>query len=72
MKNNQNIRYPIIEASQDLGIQSHSYKQKGVDVSEVEIDKVASRKTGRKEGYYLTISPTPQIKNDTLTDVLHT
>ncbi len=72
MKNIQNIRYPIIEASQDLGIQSHSYKQKGVDISEVEIDKVASRKTGRKEGFYLTISPTPQIKGDTLANVLNT
>ncbi|MDE6372079.1 MAG: GPR endopeptidase, partial [Clostridia bacterium] len=72
MKSIQNIRYPIVEARQDLGIQSHSFKQKGVDVSEVEIDKVASRKSGRKEGYYLTISPTPQIKSDTLADVIHT
>lgn len=71
MKNIQNMRYPIIEASQDLGINSHSYKQKGVDISEVEIDKVASRKTGRKEGYYLTLSPTPQAKNDILVDVLN-
>ncbi|MDE5756305.1 MAG: GPR endopeptidase [Clostridia bacterium] len=72
MKNFDNINYPIIEASQDLGIKSHAYKQKGVDVSEVEIDKVASRKTGRKEGHYLTLSPTPPIKNDTLIDVLNT
>ena len=70
MKNFDNISYPIIEASQDLGIKSHTYKQKGVDVSEVEIDKVAARKSGRKEGHYLTISPSAQIKSDTLVDVL--
>ena len=72
MKNFDNNDYPIIEAGEDLGIKSHAYKQKGVDVSEVEIDKVASRKTGRKVGHYLTISPTPSVKNDTLTDVLNT
>ena len=72
MKKFDNINYPIIEAGEDLGIKSHAYKQKGVDVSEVEIDKVASRRTGRKVGYYLTISPTPNVKSDTLVDVLNT
>ncbi len=72
MNNFDNIDYPIIEASQDLGIKSHAYKQKGVDVSEVEIDKVASRKTGRKAGHYLTVSPTARVEDETLVDVLHT
>ncbi|MDE5654174.1 MAG: GPR endopeptidase [Clostridia bacterium] len=72
MNNFVNINYPIIEASQDLGIKSHTYKQKGVDISEVEIDKVASRKSGRKVGNYLTVSPNPNIESDTLIDVLNT
>lgn len=61
----------IIEASEDMGIISRSYKQKGVEVSEAHIDKVASRKSGRKAGLYLTISPAADTKSETLTSVLN-
>lgn len=71
MKKCNNISDLIIEAGEDLGIKSHIYKQKGVDISEVEIDKVASRKSGRKAGLYLTISPDAHTKGDILAEVLN-
>lgn len=71
MKKIQNLSELIIEAGEDLGIKSHVYKQKGVDISEVEIDNVASRKSGRKSGFYLTISATQNAASQTLIDVLN-
>ncbi len=61
----------IIESAEDISLKPHYYKQKGIDMSEIEIDLVASRKSGRKTGAYLTVSPTNSTDKDTLSDVLY-
>ena len=61
----------VIETAEDISLKPHYYKQKGIDMSEIEIDLVASRKSGRKTGAYLTVSPTNSTDKDTLSDVLY-
>lgn len=60
----------IIEAGTDASLPSRSYKQKGVEVRETVLDKVSARQTGRKEGCYFTICPTPGAPRETVSSVL--
>lgn len=60
----------IIEVAEETSLSPRTYKQKGVDVSELKIDSVLSRKSGRKVGMYITLSPASDIQSDTLIDVL--
>lgn len=60
----------IIEAAKDVSIPCKSYVQKGIAVDECNIDKVLSRKTGRREGKYITLSPTPEISEKSISGVI--
>lgn len=48
----------ISECAAEIRLPCKRYVQKGISVDECTIDKVLSRKTGRREGKYLTVYPT--------------
>lgn len=60
----------ITEAGEDIVIPSKTYNQKGVIVQQSSVNSVLSRKTGRKQGEYITISPSADNSPDTISNVL--
>lgn len=47
----------LIECADAVSFCAKRYVQKGIKVDECDVDKVLARKTGKREGKYLTISP---------------
>lgn len=60
----------IIEVGEEIQLPSKNYTQKGVKIHECTIDNVLSRKTGRKQGEYVTISPDIDNSPETVSSVL--
>lgn len=60
----------IIEVGKEIDIPSKSYVQKGVNVHECTVNSVLSRKTGRKQGEYITLSPGIENSVETVKSVL--
>lgn len=62
----------LLETAQDFNLAKKNYVQRGIKVSEVDIDHATSRKIGRKVGSYISISPTNKTKRSSLVNVLNT
>lgn len=60
----------ITECASETPLPCKSYVQKGITVHECNVDKVYSRKTGKREGKYLTVSPTRENSADSVRGVI--